>query len=200
MDGNEKEKSLCPISPSSESEEQLHPMLRLQRRACNLANVEFDRACAIDTVNLARGLGEAVITILVETFHKKVYSCEDDWFREMFTSDINDSSGDLAEFLIQRLGGRNYYTERKGHPNLIGRHCNFELTPRTAEKWLDLMQEAMEEMEEDINEKTRDRLMDYFRYTAYFLVASQDGACLMSQMGTFDHVKESLADEAEEKL
>lgn len=92
-------------------------------------------------------------------------------------------------------------SDRKGRPDLIGRHAQFEMTSRTAEKWLSLMEETLYEFDEDdIPERNRDKLMDYFRYTAYFLVAAQEGQCIMSRMATFDHVKEDVIDEANEKL
>lgn len=73
----------------------------------------------------------------------------------MFTSEMEDLSQNLADFLLQRLGGACYYSDRKGFPALIDRHCHFEVSRRSAEKWLDHMELALEDMHEDIQEKDR---------------------------------------------
>ena len=104
----------------------------------------------------------------------------------MFTSSQEECVSNLADFLMQRLGGPSYYrfeanrldelhifhmasffngffSDRKGRPDLIGRHSQFEMTPRTAEKWLSLMEETLYEFDkDDIPERNRDKLMDYF--------------------------------------
>lgn len=51
----------------------------------------------------------------------------------------------------------------------------FDLTPRAAERWLEYMEQALEDEEigELTTEKQRDILLDFLRYTAFFLVASQ---------------------------
>ena len=87
---------------------------------------------------------------------------------------------------MQRLGGPSYYSDRKGHPNLIARHAHLEMTSRTAERWLDHMDEALEELENKeniINHKQKTIIMNHFRYQAYILVASQEAAEEMSTNG-----------------
>lgn len=44
------DESRCPISPSSEIEDFMHPMMRLQKRACDLSHIDFATAHAIDEV------------------------------------------------------------------------------------------------------------------------------------------------------
>ncbi|CDY50504.1 BnaC01g44420D [Brassica napus] len=43
------------------------------------------------------------------------------------------------------MGGPPLYSQRKGHPALIGRHHPFPLTHEAAERWLQHMQNAMDE-------------------------------------------------------
>ncbi|KAH0904416.1 hypothetical protein HID58_043919 [Brassica napus] len=49
------------------------------------------------------------------------------------------------EFFVKRMGGPPLYSQRKGHPALIGRHHPFPLTHEAAERWLQHMQNAMDE-------------------------------------------------------
>ena len=71
-----------------------------------------------------------------------------------------------------------------GLPNLLTSHCGIRdhtqqlgvgaglLSERAAEKWLEYMSEALSELEEDIGDEIAEMLMDFFRFTAYFLVVS----------------------------
>ncbi len=91
----------------------------------------------------------------------------------------------LTDYILQRVGVHGYYSERKGFPALSHRHMGFELTPRAAERWLDYMEEALEEMPEDeVSETSKAVLLDHLRYTAYFLVSVQNKQREMGSMGS----------------
>ena len=68
---------------------------------------------------------------LSEAFYKKCVEDPDEWFSHMFLGK-SDFIGDQNEYLMQRLGGPSYYSDRKGHPNLIASHAHLEMTSRTA--------------------------------------------------------------------
>ena len=93
--------------------------------------------------------------------------------RPMFTSPIQDSAVNLGDYLLQRIGGPAYYSDRKRFPSLIERHRMFDISPRAAERWLEYMEQSMEELSDDISDRQRDMMMDHLRYTAFFLVAAQ---------------------------
>jgi hypothetical protein len=69
-------------------------------------------------------------------------------------------------------------------PNLLPAHCHIRdssqtlgrgaglLSERAAEKWLEHMSESLLEMEMEINDVISEKLMDFFRFQAYFLVVS----------------------------
>ena len=81
-----------------------------------------------------------------------------------------------------------------GMPNLVQAHREIEMTVRSAQKWCDYMEETIDELvtEKIILEKFRNILMNYFKYTAYNLVAAQEAQCLMVKMGCRDELKEEL--------
>jgi len=178
----------------------MHPIKLLQSKALELSNLSYDRAFAIDDSDIAIKVGEYYITLLVEKFYRKVYDDPEDWFRllqiyllmtlllhllyrSIFTSPIEESNQNLTDFLIQRIGGTPYYSERKGFPALIDRHAMFDMSENSAEKWLGYMDESLKEMEDDIHEKYRRELSDFMRYTAYFLVVAQKSKTILENMG-----------------
>jgi len=71
-----------------------------------------------------------------------------------------------------------------GLPNLLPSHCHIRdvgqlagrgaglLTERAAEKWLEHMSESLLELEAEINDEIAEKMMDFFRFQAYFLVVS----------------------------
>ncbi len=171
-------------------------MIRLRSRACILSRVEFNDANAIDGENIHEEIGELLMTKLVEKFYKRIDSHSDQAFRSMFSrTDFDQRVQSLTDFLCQRFGGPSYYSDQKGHPSLIRRHVHFDVNTSSAEKWLDCMEGSLEEMDA-IRDETKEKMMNYFRFTAYFLVAAQEGQALMSEMADYDVVKETIAREA----
>jgi len=162
----------CPISAAFSAPHGRHPLQLLQDRASELSGVTFEQAMEIDDVNIATKIGEYVMMQLSERFHKRVLADPDDWFRGLF-SGREDFPQDQSDFLLQRLGGPSYFADRKGNGALIERHAKFEMSPRTAERWLEHMDASLLETDE-LKPSQRSSMMLYFRHTAYFLVASQE--------------------------
>nr|KAJ0202291.1 hypothetical protein LSAT_V11C600303380 [Lactuca sativa] len=68
--------------------------------------------------------------------HHRVYDDEEERFTSIFAnSKKEDVIQNQYEFFVQRMGGRPLYSQRKGHPALIGRHRPFLVTHNVAEKW-----------------------------------------------------------------
>ncbi len=64
--------------------------------------------------------------------------------------------------------------QKKGkYTRLVGRHANYSIGHRAADRWVDHMDAAMEEhsiLKDDL--ETREKLSKYFRYTAHYIVVS----------------------------
>jgi hypothetical protein len=100
-----------------------NPIQRLQMMAVELSGVSIEKAFAIDEGKaIGNILPDYVLTTLCEIFYKRVYMSEEEskgenpaWFRAFFEhKTYEESIQDLGEYLMQRLGGKKYYTERKG--------------------------------------------------------------------------------------
>lgn len=175
-----------PVSPVS-SCQSIHPMQILQYRASVLSGVSLERAFQIDDMRLGNVLGEYYVSELTNSFYRRVLEDPNSWFRDMFKSDFEDLSQNLADYVLQRLGGSTYYTDRNGYCSLIFRHSKFEMTARAAEKWINHMEDALSSMDQEIfNEEIHDALIDFFRHSAYFLVAAQEMQWQQFQMGSLD--------------
>ncbi len=121
----------------------------------------------IDEKNMFEELGPELIVALSTAFYDRVYSDPDPWFTKMFPTDKHHAVHNQYEFFIQRLGGPQLYTQRKGHPALRGRHASFDISQRAVGRWLKHMKDAMAEV--GIDGDLGERLWEFFYDTAYFL-------------------------------
>lgn len=148
-------------------------MQRLQEEAARDAGVSAEEAFSLDEVNLFDRLGKDTFVRLSTEFYNRVYGDPDAWFRDIFAgSKKEDAIQNQYEFFIQRMGGPPLYSQRKGHPALLGRHRDFDVSPAAAERWLSHMRDALDATP-DIDDDSRKRMWAFLRHTAYFLVAGQ---------------------------
>uniref|UniRef100_A0A7N0UQZ8 Hemoglobin n=1 Tax=Kalanchoe fedtschenkoi TaxID=63787 RepID=A0A7N0UQZ8_KALFE len=149
-------------------------MQTLQEKASEWSGVDKGDAFAIDETNLVDKLGLQTFVKLSTDFYNRVYDDEEEWFRSIFAnSKKEDAIQNQYEFFVQRMGGPPLYSQRKGHPALIGRHRPFPVTHRAAERWLHHMKLALDGVPE-IDPDSKTKMMNFFRHTAYFLVAGDE--------------------------
>jgi hemoglobin len=53
----------------------------------------------------------------------------------------------LRDFLVGRFGGPSRYVEQRGHPRLRMRHMPFAIDQRARDRWIALMDRALDEVE-----------------------------------------------------
>ena len=121
----------------------------------------------IDETNLFAKLGPQKIVDLSNAFYRRVYADPDPWFRNMFPDDMHHAVRNQYEFFIQRLGGPELYSARKGHPALRGRHATFPITARAVGRWLMHMKNALAEV--GIAGDDAERFWEYLKDTAHFM-------------------------------
>ncbi|KAM7493236.1 hypothetical protein LguiB_027845 [Lonicera macranthoides] len=149
-------------------------MQSLQQKASEWSGVEQTDAFAIDETNLFEKLGLQTFISLSTNFYTRVYEDEEEWFRSIFANSTKEEAiRNQYEFFVQRMGGPPLYSQRKGHPALIGRHRPFPVTHRAAERWLNHMQQALDSIM-DIDPDSKIKMMNFFRHTAFFLVAGDE--------------------------
>ncbi|XP_039124078.1 two-on-two hemoglobin-3-like isoform X1 [Dioscorea cayenensis subsp. rotundata] len=150
-------------------------MQSLQEKASEWSGVAPGDAFAIDDTNLFETLGGIQPFIDLSTnFYNRVYEDEEEWFRSIFAnSRKEDAIQNQYEFFVQRMGGPPLYSQRKGHPALIARHRPFPVTHEAAERWLHHMHQALDSTQ-NIGPESKTKMMNFFRHTAFFLVAGNE--------------------------
>jgi len=89
-------------------------------------------------------VGEDGFHRLIAAFYRQVPA--DDILGPMYPpGDLAGAEERLRDFLIGRFGGPLRYIERRGHPQLRRRHLPFAVTAGARERWMQLMNQALEE-------------------------------------------------------
>jgi hemoglobin len=104
--------------------------------------------------------------MLVEEFYKGVET--DQVLRPLYPPDLSDAKKHLAMFLIQRTGGKQTYSELRGHPRMRGRHMPFAIGFIERNAWLHHMSNALNAVPEFANHKGA--LNEFFESFATFLI------------------------------
>jgi len=104
---------------------------------------------------------------LVAAFYRQVPA--DDLLGPMYPADdLPSAEQRLRDFLIYRFGVPPTYIEQRGHPRLRQRHAPFPIGQRARDRWLNLMNSALDQAM--LPEEVRQLLRAFFASTANFLM------------------------------
>lgn len=91
-------------------------------------------------------IGEEGFERLVAAFYRQVPG--DDILGPMYPPDDMEGAEErLRDFLVGRFGGPQRYMQKRGHPRLRMRHFPFAIDARARDRWIELMERALEEVE-----------------------------------------------------
>jgi hemoglobin len=89
-------------------------------------------------------MGAERIAAMVAAFYRRVPG--DGLLGPMYPADdLEGAEKRLRDFLVFRLGGPQTYLEERGHPRLRMRHLPFSIGAEERDRWLQLMDAAMDE-------------------------------------------------------
>lgn len=112
-------------------------------------------------------IGEEGFQRLVAAFYRQVPA--DDILGPMYPQeDMHGAEERLRDFLIGRFGGPRRYEERRGHPRLRMRHMPFKLDKAARDRWVQLMDRAIDEAQ--LPADAAKVLRDFFHHMATFLI------------------------------
>ena len=112
-------------------------------------------------------IGEEGFTRLVRAFYARVPS--DDILGPMYPKhDLAGAEQRLRDFLIQRFGGPDTYSQQRGHPRLRMRHNPFHIDQRARNRWMELMESALVEMK--FGPEVEQALRAFFHEAATFMI------------------------------
>jgi hemoglobin len=120
----------------------------------------------IDEGDVYRLIGENGFARLVHAFYAQVPS--DPILGAMYpTHDLAGAEQRLRDFLVGRFGGPPRYVEQRGHPRLRQRHMPFRLDEAARDRWVALMNNALEQAA--LPAEVTTLLREFFAETATFL-------------------------------
>lgn len=111
-------------------------------------------------------VGEEGFGHLTAAFYRRVQ--EDGLLGPMYPDqDWKGAEDRLRGFLLFRFGGNMAYVEERGHPRLRMRHVPFTIGEAERDRWLELMGEAVREVE--VPQEAAQALMTFFANVADFM-------------------------------
>jgi hemoglobin len=106
-----------------------------------LRTIDFEIMDLLDT-RIHSLIGDEGFTRLVANFYKRIPT--DDILGPMYGDhDLDGAETRLRDFLIQRFGGPDRYSQQRGHPRLRMRHAPFVIDQRARDRWIELMEAAL---------------------------------------------------------
>lgn len=112
-------------------------------------------------------IGDDGFTRLVAAFYRRVKT--DDILGPMYPDhDFEGAEQRLRDFLIFRFGGPQTYIMERGHPRLRMRHAPFVVDQAARDRWVLLMDEALQEVA--LPEEAEQMLRPFFHDVATFLM------------------------------
>lgn len=120
----------------------------------------------METETLYHRIGEDHILKLVDDFYEGVET--DTILRKLYPEDLLPAKNRLKLFFIQALGGRQTYTDERGHPMLRRRHFQWKIGQEEATRWLQHMHNALEKG--TFPEKEKDEFWNYVYKAALHMI------------------------------
>jgi hemoglobin len=112
-------------------------------------------------------VGEDGFARLVAAFYAQVPA--DEILGAMYPKhDLAGAEQRLRDFLVGRFGGPPRYEQQRGHPRLRMRHAPYRLDQRARDRWVALMDRALDETA--LPEDATATLRGFFHETASFLM------------------------------
>jgi hemoglobin len=113
-------------------------------------------------------IGEDGFARLIAAFYRRVPG--DPILGPMYKQqgDLAAAEQRLRDFVIQRFGGPDRYSQARGHPRLRLRHMPFPVDPAARDQWIMLMEQALAEV--NFTPEVTAILRAYFQDTATFLI------------------------------
>jgi hemoglobin len=111
-------------------------------------------------------IGEEGFARLIRAFYAQVPG--DAVLRPLYPAeDLAGAEQRLCDFLIGRFGGPPRYVEQRGHPRLRMRHARFRVDQTARDRWVQLMDQALDEAR--LDPEATALLRGFFHDTATFL-------------------------------
>jgi hemoglobin len=124
----------------------------------------------VEEHQIAKAIGEPLIADVVTAFYRRVP--DDGLLGPMYPpDDLEGAARRLTGFLIFRFGGSQVYLQDRGHPRLRIRHAPFEINSAVRDRWVALMEAAIDECH--VPEPAASVMRQFLSTSASFLINSE---------------------------
>ncbi len=114
---------------------------------------------------ILKELGEEGVRRLLDLHYGNL---EQSSIRGMFPENMKASAEKSADFFIQSMGGKPYYSQKYGSPRMRARHLPFTITEGSRQIWVDCFKRAMDEL--PFPEKYREKFLEYLESFSAWMV------------------------------
>jgi hemoglobin len=133
----------------------------------------FGTIVIVEDFEVYSAIGEDGFARLIAAFYRRVP--QDDILGPMYPrEDLAGAERRLCDFLIFRFGGPQRYVEERGHPRLRMRHARFAIGSAARDRWMELMNQALDEAE--LPAAAVEVLRPFLEGTATFMINKQQEA------------------------
>ncbi len=117
-------------------------------------------------------IGEEGFRRLTRAFYSQVP--QDEILGPMYPADeLAGAEQRLGDFLIFRFGGPTLYIQQRGHPRLRMRHAPFAIDQRARDRWVALMDRALEQA--SLPAEAANVLREFLHDMATFMINRESG-------------------------
>lgn len=109
--------------------------------------------------------GEEALRELVHLFYEEI---ETSAIRHMFPEHLEESEKKAADFMVQVLGGPQYYTHNYQQPKMRQQHMPFEIDEKARRAWLGSYKKAL--AKSAMSEKDKEIVWDYLNVFSTWMV------------------------------
>jgi len=112
-------------------------------------------------------IGEEEMRNLLDRFYMKLFESP---IKELFPKDreeMKKAGQTSADFFIQICGGKPYFNQKRGMPQMRKRHAPFTITPEARLHWLIAYEEALEPIIEQ-KLSTEENIQSFWNYIDIF--------------------------------
>ena len=121
----------------------------------------------VDEQEIYSQIGESGFERLIAAFYRRIP--QDDILGPMYgEDDLQGAEQRLRDFLVFRFGGPPRYIQERGHPRLRMRHARFAIGQAARNRWMELMNQAVDEASLPL--EAANVLRAFFDSTATFLI------------------------------
>jgi len=116
-------------------------------------------------------VGEAGIRELINKHYELIKQSSIAHLFPINAEDFEKAKQHSSDFFIQICGGRAYFNENRGAPQMIGRHAPFRINATAREVWLELYKPLLEELQkEGVTETSLRSFWDYLDIFSLWMI------------------------------